>query len=378
MSSDLGLERARVRGLAARIPFPGAVAAYVAVRVTTLLAVAVGNLSTHHGLVADLSTWDGAWFLRAVEHGWPRHLPMIDGHVAGNPIAFFPLFPLLLRVLSAATGLSPDVLGLVVSALAGLAAVIAVGALTRRYSDEAGARRAALLFALSPGSFVFSLIYNEGLLLTLAALGLAALMSRRWLVAGLLGAVATFTSPVGLVFFACCVWSAGSALRRRREWRALIAPALAPTGFVAWMAYLWVHTGNPRAWQLTERGGWNSYPSLLYPVRVIGKFVTNPISPTMTGQMLVAGTVVSVGLLVLAYRDHLPTELLIYATVAVALFAVSAPVGLRPRFVMLAFPLTMVAGTHWRGRRFHVVLALSTVLLALMTIETLTSWAVFP
>ncbi len=50
-----------------------------------------------------------------------------------------------------------------------------------------------------------------------------------------------------------------------RWWR----PLLAPLGFVAYMAYLWRHTGEPLAWRLTERGGWHSYPSLTYPFRIV-------------------------------------------------------------------------------------------------------------
>ena len=43
---------------------------------------------------------------------------------------------------------------------------------------------ATLLFALFPGTFAFSLAYNEGIVLTCIALGLLALMDRRWWLAG--------------------------------------------------------------------------------------------------------------------------------------------------------------------------------------------------
>jgi hypothetical protein len=361
-----------------RIPYNRAVALYVLVRLATLLLVAMVDLFNHHGIVNDLSTWDGAWFLKAVYHGYPSHLPMAAGHVLANPIALFPLFPLLIRSLADVTQMSAPVIGLIVSAVAGLAAVIGVGKITNEYTTHDRAERAALLFAVAPGSFVFSLIYNEGIVITLAAIGLIALMRRRWLVAGAMGAVATLTSPVGLVFCICCAGAALVAIQRNREWRSLIAPALAPLGFVAYMVYLWIHTGNLRAWQLTERDGWNSFPSLLYPIRILGKFISNPLSPTMTGQMLFFGMVVSVILLVIAFRERMPFELLTYATVAVLFFAISSPVSLRPRFIMLVFPLTIAAATKWSGRKFCVVFAVSVVLLVLMTYETLTSYAVFP
>lgn len=360
------------------LPYARAMGVYVALRLLTLIAVAIGNLSTHHGWVSDLSTWDGAWYLRAVYHGWPSHLPYVNGHVAGSSIAFFPLFPLLLRTLAHVTGLGAATIGVLVSGLSGLGAVYGIGALTARFAAPEKAERAALLFAVSPGSFVFSLIYAEGILLIVMIVGVIALLERRWLLAGILGAIASITSPVGLAFATTCAVTSVAAIVQRREWRSLAAPVLAPVGFVAWMAYLWHHTGTIMAWRLTEREGWNSYPSLLYPLRILAKFLFNPLSPTMTGQILFWGTLVALALTVLAFRERQPLPVLAYAVSAVVLFAISSPVGLRPRFLMLAFPLTIAAATHFEGRRYRVVVAISLVALILMSVETLTSWAVFP
>ncbi len=367
----------RVKRLS-EVPYARAMGAYVAVRLLTVLVVALANLSTHHSWVSDLSTWDGAWYLRAVYHGWPSHLTYVNGRVAGSPIAFFPLFPLAIRTLAHVSGLGAATVGVLLSGVTGLGVVYAIGVLTSHFADHDRAERAALLFALSPGGFVFNLIYAEGTVLIFMILGLLALLQRRWVRAGVLGALASITSPVGLAFAATCAVTSLVALAREREWRSLAAPLLAPLGFVAWMLYLWRHTGSIMAWRLTERDGWNSYPSLVYPVRILTKFLFNPLSPTMTGQMLFWGTVVAIALTVLAFREHQPLPVLAYGVSAVILFAVSSPVGLRPRFLMLAFPLTIAAATHFEGRRFRTILALSTVALALMTIETLTSWAVFP
>jgi hypothetical protein len=375
----MGVETLSAPPRAARLRGPLALGAavYVGARLLTVVVVALADLGTHHGLVHDLSIWDGTWFLRAVNHGWPAVMPRVDGHLIASTIAFFPVFPLLLRGLHAATGLSAAVLGLWVSALAGLGATLGVGALTRSYADDASARRATLLFALSPGAFVFSLIYYEGFVVGLAALGLWALTRRRWWVAAAAGAVGTAMSPAGLVFLAPALWVAVGELRRRR-YGALVVPLATPIGFAAWMGYLWAHTGTLGAWSRTERAGWKSYPSLMYPLRVVGKFVTNPLSPTMTGQLLVLGTVVTVAGLLVVWRERPPAPITVYALAAAAVFAVSAPVGLRPRFVMLVFPIVMSVATRYTGRAFAWIATLSGLGLALMTVESLHSWAIFP
>jgi len=354
-----------------------ALVAYVACRVVTVVGVAVADLSTHNSVVFDLTRWDGEWFLRAVHSGYPSHLPMSHGHVLANPVAFFPLFPLLVRA-GATTGLDAGVVALLVSAVTGLSAVLAVGLLARRLSGDAAGARAALLFAVFPGSFAFSFPYSEGIVITCVAFGLLALLDRRWWLAGLLGAVATASSPVALAFVVSCAWSAGSAVRRDRKLGPLVAPLLAPLGFVAYMAYLWRHTGEPMAWRLTERDGWHSYPSLAYPFRIVWKFVSNPLSPTLTGQILVAGSVAAVIGVVLMVKERQPAPVLLYGLCAAGAAAVSLPVGLRPRFLLLAFPMVMAAGTRYTGWTHRALVAVSVVLLALMTVLEAGSQSVFP
>ncbi len=354
------------------------VVAYLAARIITLAALLVADLADHRGLAAQLARWDGSWFLRAAEHGWPSHLPMAHGHVAANTIAFFPVFPIAIRWLSSGTTLSPLVVGLSISAVTGLTAVVAVGLLVLRFAAREAATRATLLFALFPGTFAFSLAYNEGIVLTCIALGLMALLSRRWWLAGLLGLIATATAPVALAFVFSCAWSAGWAAWRGRTVRPLVAPVLAPLGFVAYMGWIWWHTGVLNAWRLTEAGGWKGSTSLAYPFRVLGTFVRDPFSPTLTGQILVAGTLVAVIGAVLAIRQRQPAPVLIYGLAAACLAATAAPVGLRPRFVMLAFPLVVAYGTRLRGLAFAGLLLVSASLLVAISALEFASWSVFP
>jgi hypothetical protein len=356
----------------------GPLVAYVACRVVTLASLAVANLFTHHSLGEDLNIWDAHWFVRAAEQGWPSHLPVAHGHAAPTTLAFFPLFPLLIRGSSALTGLSPVAAGAVISGVTGLTALIAVGMLVRHFAGEDKAQRAALLFAVFPGTFVFSLGYSEGIVITCVAFGLLALLRCQWWLAGVLGLVATATSPIALAFVLSCAWCAAAELRRRKDWRALLAPALAPLGFVGYMAWLWSHTGNLWAWRLAERDGWKSYPSLRYPVHIVRVFVFDPVAPTRTGQLLMIGTVVAVVASVLAVRQRQPPPVLIYGLTAAAMAAIAAPVGLRPRFLLLAFPLIVAIATRLRGRAYLGVVILSACLLVVTSLSTLASTAVFP
>jgi hypothetical protein len=351
---------------------------YLLARGLTVAGAAAIDCFTHKSLSADLGVWDGQWFIRAAQHGWPNHLPLVHGPPARSTIAFFPLFPLAIRWLAYATSSSPLVVGLVISGVTGLTAVVAIGMLVRQYADSRQASRATLLFAVFPGTFVFSLAYAEGIAVTCVAFGLLALLRRKWWLAGVLGLLATAASPIALAFVLSCAWCAAREVLRHRTWQALLAPVLAPLGFMAYMGWLRAHTGTLSAWRWTERWGWNSYPSLTYPFRVIATFVRDPAAPTETGQILFVGVVVTVVGAVLAVRERQPSPVLIYGLTAACLAAVSSPVGLRPRFIMLAFPLVVAYGTRLRGRAYVGAVVVSAVLLTAVTVVELASTAVFP
>jgi hypothetical protein len=352
---------------------------YLLSRAVTWGTLAVTALFSHESIPSEVYRWDSKWFLRAAANGWPRHLPYEHGHVAGSTIAFFPLFPLSIRWLSDLTGLPLLAAGITITTVTGLTAMIGVWALVRRYADESSADRATLLVAVFPGSFVLSMVYSEGWALTFLAFGLLALLQRRWLLAGLLGLLASFTTPVALAFEVSCLWCAYRELSSdRRNWRVLLAPLLAPLGFVFYQVWIWQHTGTLNAWRLTERGGWKSYPSLVYAVHTVVVFVRDPVATNKTDDLLFVCTVLVVVAAVVAVRSSMPTPLLLYGLSAAALGMISAPIGLRPRFIFLAFPLIIAVGTRLRGRAFVSVAAGSTVFLIGFTAFEVTSWRIFP
>ena len=351
---------------------------YLASRALAWATLAVTTLFTHVSVAGEINRWDSRWFIRAAQFGWPTQLPHRHGHVAANTIAFLPLFPLSIRWLSHLTGLSLLAAGVTVTSVSGLTAMIAVWKLISAYADQETADRGTLLLAMFPGSFVLSMVYSEGLVITFVAFGILALMRRRWLLAGVLGMLATATTPIAMAFEISCLWCAYRELVGSRNWRSLLAPVLTPIGFVAYQAWLWVHTGTPSAWRLTERGGWKSYPSIAYAAHTVGVFFRDPIATNKTDDLLFIGTVITATAAVVAVRSRLPMPMLLYGLVAAGVAFVSAPVGLRPRFIFLAFPLVIAVGTRLRGRPYVWLLAASMALLVFATAYEVSSWAVFP
>ncbi len=372
-------------------------AAYLASRVVVLGTIAgVSQLdigrARHHftgpwpsmaaklPLLRALSTWDAAWYLHVAAHGYGsvgRHFAA-SHHVAVTPdMAFGPLFPLVVRAGHVVTGLDAPVVGAVAAGVLGAVAALAVWALARHLSGSQAADRAAALWCFFPGAFVLSLVYAEGLTVACAAACLLALLRRRWALAGLAGGLATATQPSSLVLVVCCAWAAWLAVRRQREWRAVLAPALAPLGALAYVGYLWARTGEATAWYHIQRLYWqgqlNPYATTVRMVRreVLHPATLNYLVPTLGLLALVAAAV-------LVWRWRPPAVVWLYAAGVMALALSSAPVGARPRFFLVAFPLTIAMARVLRGRAFGVALGASAALLVLVTLATTATLSLIP
>lgn len=303
-------------------------------------------------MVDVLTSWDGLWYLRIVRAGYPRVVrPDVTYEVADARAAFFPAYPTLVRFADAVLPGGDVVAALLVNLVLGLVFVVVCGMLARHLFDNRVAERTMVLVALFPGSFVLSFAYTEALLLAVAAGCLLCLVRRQWLAAGVLAAVGTATRPNGVALVAACWVAALVAVARERQWKALVAAALAPLGFIGFQWWLGRHTGEPGVWFRVQTEAWGEGASFgLTAITRTLKAVTSPLtSPTnvITGVSLV--TTIALGWF--ARRARLPWPLVAYSAAVVALMLLPATVTARPRFVYTAFPLFISAAAWIDGHR---------------------------
>jgi hypothetical protein len=324
--------------------------AWFASRVVVVAAIAFANALRGEGqsVVDALHLWDGNWYLDAAA-GYDLPDPSaVD--VGKRNIAFFPLYPLLIRAVAAITGGSLLAAGIIVAAVAGALALVAIWMLVARLAGPATADRSVWLVAFFPASVVLTMIYAEGVMLAAAAAALLALHERRWVTAGIFGALASAARPNGIAVVAACGVAALLAIHHRRVWRALAAPVIASLGIAGYFAWLWAATGVPNAWFRVQREGWGETLDFGRTTwLLISRWVPRLVSDLASGPPGVAlrlgGLLVIVVGAVLLWRWRPPITLSVYSAAVLVLPLASRTLGARPRFVMVAFPL--IAAIAW-------------------------------
>jgi Gpi18-like mannosyltransferase len=304
------------------------------------------------GIIEVLTSWDGRWYYEIVRNGYPRSIPPdVTYEIVEARAAFFPVFPTAVRFLDRILPGGDVAAGLLLNFVVGVALVLMVGSIARRLFDVEVAQRAMVLTAMFPGSFVLSFTYSEATMMLLSALSLWWLHRRQWLLAGIAAAFVTASRPNGVAIAVACAVAAFLAIRERREWKALIAPALSPIGLILFHIFLSRHANESMVWFRVQNEAWGEGVSFgVSALRNIGTAVSSPLSSP--GSMLTLGSVVAMGFMLWAmWKVRLPAPMVAYTVVVLALMLVPETVTARPRFLFTAFPLFIAFAAWWPARR---------------------------
>ena len=300
-----------------------------------------------HKITDVLTSWDGKWYFAIVRDSYPSHVPAhvtFDDYQART--AFFPVYPALVRWFDKVLPGGDVFAGLLLNFLLGAAAVLLVGLLARTCFDDRIAYRAMLLTAVFPGSFVLSFSYSEATLIVLAAACLLCLQHKQWLAAGILASIGSATRANGISLIAACGIAALLAILHERRWRSLIAPLIAPIGFVGFHLFLWRRTGENLVWFRTQSEAWHEGTSFgLTAIRNTVDAFTRPLS-SPTDVITAVSFLATLVLVYMAYKKRLPWPIAAYTAVVLALMLAPSTVTARPRFLYTAFPL-LISAAAW-------------------------------
>lgn len=339
---------------------------YLALRLVLLLADLVSKSITHaSNWLSPFLAWDGHWYIQVARTWYP-----LTGysHVKGLTYAaggFEPGWPFSIRV-GAALGLSYSFSAYVMSFIFGIVTLFAIWRLCLELYGQERSFWASVSVLVFPGIAVcFGIGYSEVMSIGLVALSLYELMKKRWILSAMAGFVATATSSLAVVLIVPYAVEAYLALRARRDYGSIWPLAIAPLGFVGYVAYLGFKARDPFYWWTLQGTAWGAKLDLGYPLHWL---IAGRGSSWGIYWVALIGLMVMIYLLTITTVSVLPVSIKLYCT-AVALMLVFNPaLGPKPRFLFWLFPAVSLLGVKLKPRSLQVVLLVSAWLTPLVFI----------
>ncbi len=318
-----------------------------------------------HAWINVWSRWDALWYLRIAQHGYQNQPgPGAGEGVSYADVAFFPLYPALMKLASLVFGQHPSAgrvlaAGLLVSNLALLVAVGYLVALVRLDFDKATAARTGLYLLVFPSSLYLSAVYTESLFLALTVAAFYHARREQWWVAGALGAAAALTRVNGLLLVAplACEYLAQRGFRPRSIRADIVALGLIPAGFAAYPLYLAWRFGDPLAFSHAQ-AAWGH--AAVPPWVTLREFFNGPLVIYGPHHSLLdlGVTVLFLALTVAAWRLTRPSYAL-YCGLTLLLTLSTLTLASQMRYGLALFPafivLALAGRSPWFDRAYVIV-----------------------
>ncbi len=314
------------------------------------------------GFLGYWAHWDGAWYSEIATKGYGARDPAST--------AFFPLYPMLVR-LGAALGGGPALWGVLISLGGALLTLYFLYGIAEKLYDWRVARAATTTFAFFPTAFFLNAVYTESLFLAFSTGAIwAAYVRRDLLLAGILGALAAATRNLGILLL-IPLFLEWRGSRREFGTSGLVALGLVPVGLGAYIVFLTGKFGDPLIFArqqgeywgrtltnpfLTIQRAWSAAgDGLRYVFHPATLFLDSSATPSLQASNTLNLAFLAFFLVIMAVGLYvLPPGLSIYTFIITLLPVLTPtpafPLMSLPRFLLGAFPLFLVLGYLLSGR----------------------------
>ena len=334
--------------------------------IAELAAVIIGQRpgshvqESSHVLLNVWGRWDAVHYIDIATQGYQ-----------GTDMAFFPLYPTLIRILGSLVG-SHLVAGLLISNASFFFGLLFLYKLLEHEYDRPTARRAIFYVSIFPSAVFFSAVYTESLFFMLTVASFYYMRSHRYWIAGAIGFFAAMTRVEGVLLAVPFVmeWFFQYRPDFKSGLKNLAAAALIPMGVFVYMAYLWVLRGDPLYFSHVQ-SHWNRHlaPPWVSFINAFDKIAHATASLTVANQSLeIAFTLLMIVVLVAGWKSLRPSYIAYMALSILVPMSTSSLMSM-PRFALVLFPMFAILA-RWGDRPWvnNLILAFSLPLLGLFTV----------
>jgi Gpi18-like mannosyltransferase len=318
-------------------------------------------------LLAVWGHWDAVHYLDIAGRGY-----------YGTDMAFFPLYPALIRFVGHFLG-SELIAGLLLSNVALFFGLLFFYKLAEHQFNRAVAHRAIFYVSIFPTAVFFSAVYTESLFFALTVASFYYIREHRWIAAGTIGALAALTRSEGVLLvlpFAIEVVASARTMpakqffARPRVVRIAAGLVAIPIGLGLYMAWLWVLHGDPLYFSHVQ-ANWGRHlalPWLSIRNSVMTIVRTKSLLITANESIELVFTIVMIAVTI-AGAFRLRLSYTVYSALSILVPMSTASLMSMPRFALVLFPMFLMLAL-WGNRSWvnSAIVAFSLPLLGLFTV----------
>ena len=184
--------------------------------------------------------WDSGWYKSIIQGGYSYNTEKQSN------VAFFPLYPILVKAIASLTSLNVPISGLLLSNLCLILALFFVYKISNIYLNKRGCEKVLILMLVFPTSFFYSCFYTESLYLLTTAACFYFFLNKKYFWSGFFGFFASLTRVTGVIIFLAFAIELLWKYLKKKELpkRESIFLLLIPCGLIAYMVFL--------AWKFNE------------------------------------------------------------------------------------------------------------------------------
>lgn len=305
--------------------------------------------------VWTFANFDGVHYIRIAQDGYEQEFTQ----------AFFPLYPILIKLFSYITFGNFLLSSLVVSNVSFLAGLILFYRMINDIYDHKIAMWSVTFLLAFPTSFYFGSSYSESLFFLLVISYFYLIYKKRMILASLLGAFASAARIIG-VFLVL-------SIKPKLKMSNILQLLIIPTGILSYMLYLTLVFKKPFYFISAQQvfGQERSTEGIVLLPQVFWRYfkiiVTTGGAPLFNSLFELFSTIFVLALLVLSYKK-VKGEWLIFSFIAVLIPTLSGTLASMPRYILVAFPMYIVMAQIKSTMAKTIILSIFFVMLVALTV----------
>ena len=286
--------------------------------------------------------------------------------------AFFPLYPILIRLGSIFTLGSYLVSALLISNIAFLFGLIIFYKLVKENYDQKIAFWSSIFLLTFPTSLFFGSVYTEGLFFLMIVVSFYLIEKNKLLAASIIGSFASATRFVG-VFLSIALSLAAKKNKRSFSTNELLPILVVPVGLLAYIAYLQLEFSNPLYFLTSQQifGQERSTTEIILLPQVIWRYAkilaTTGGLPFFNASFELLSTAFALLMLTAAYFKRLKISWLVFSLLAIITPTLTGTLTSMPRYILIAFPIYVTLALTLNLPSKIIFTVISTALLVITT-----------